>query len=37
MLVQAAGLAEKRGDALKLTPAGRAALGAEAPAVLKAV
>lgn len=34
MLVQAAGLAEKRGDALKLTPAGRAALGKEAPALL---
>jgi hypothetical protein len=34
MLVQAAGLAEKRGDTLKLTPAGRAALGKEAPALL---
>jgi hypothetical protein len=37
MLVQAAGLAEKRGDSLKLTPAGRAALSKEAPAVLDKV
>jgi hypothetical protein len=34
MLVQAAGLAEKRGDALKLTPTGRAALGKAVPAML---
>ncbi len=37
MLVQAAGLAEKRGDALKLSPAGRAALSAEPPALLAEV
>lgn len=36
MLMQAAGLAEKRGDALKLTPAGRA-LNKEAPALLDKV
>jgi hypothetical protein len=34
MLVQVAGLAEKRGDVLKLTPAGRAALSKETPALL---
>ena len=34
MLVQAAGFAEKRGDVLKLTPAGRAALSKEPPALL---
>lgn len=37
MLVQAAGLAEKRGDVLKLTPAGRAALTKDAPALLDKV
>ena len=37
MLVQAAGLAEKRGDALELTPAGRAALSAQPPALLAEV
>lgn len=37
MLVQAAGLAEKRGDALKLTPAGRDALTKPPAAALKKV
>lgn len=37
MLVQAAGLAEKRGDALKLTAAGRAALTDSPAATLKKV
>jgi hypothetical protein len=37
MLVQAAGLAEKRGDALKLTPAGRAALTKEPAELLDKV
>ncbi|OWK36221.1 helicase-associated domain-containing protein [Fimbriiglobus ruber] len=37
MLVQAAGLAEKRGDALKLTPAGRTALSKPPAATLKKV
>jgi hypothetical protein len=37
MLVQAAGLAEKRGDALKLTPAGRDALTKPPAATLKKV
>lgn len=37
VLAQAAGLAEKRGDALTLTPTGRAALGREAPALLAEV
>lgn len=37
MLVQAAGLAEKRGDALKLTPAGRTALNGSVPDLLDKV
>ena len=37
MLVQAAGLAEKRGDALKLTPAGRDGLTRPPAATLKKV
>lgn len=37
MLVQAAGLAEKRGDALRLTPAGRDALTGPPAATLKKV
>lgn len=37
MLVQAAGLAQKSGDNLTLTPAGRKALGRPAPEVIRAV
>src|SRR5262249_38911867 len=37
MLVQAAGLAQKSGDDLTLTPAGRKALGGPAPEMIRAV